>query len=139
LEELQKIETEEAPVIKWKSPEVGWFKENWDVALDRTTKCMGIGIIIRDHWEMVNAALSSTVEAYPEPVAAKVMGTLRATEFCRDLGQKDIILEGDCSNVVQALNGKESQWFRKMGNGAYKEGGKRRSSWAGETSHKGTH
>jgi hypothetical protein len=58
LEELQKIETEEAPVIKWKSPEVGWFKENWDVALDRTTKCMGIGIIIRDHWEMVNAALA---------------------------------------------------------------------------------
>jgi ribonuclease HI len=56
------------------------------------------------------SALCKSVEAKPEPVIAEAMGVLRAIEFCRELGIQEVIFEGDCSTVVQAINGKEAQW-----------------------------
>jgi ribonuclease HI len=59
---------------------------------------------------MVYAALSHSVEACPAPVIVEAMGALQATEFCRDLGLSDLMLEGDSLQVVQAINAKGDQW-----------------------------
>ncbi|XP_059445373.1 uncharacterized protein LOC132177154 [Corylus avellana] len=106
------IDVEEKREIKWQSPSVGIFKANWDVALNNTSKCMGIGVLVRDHLGKINAALCKTVEAYLEPVIAEAMGALRAIELCREMWIQEVIFEGDCKTVVQAINCKEYQWSR---------------------------
>ena len=37
------------------------FKMNWDVALDTKNKCIGVGVIVRDHKGLIQAALSKTI------------------------------------------------------------------------------
>jgi hypothetical protein len=32
-------------LLKWNRLPHGWYKINWDMAIDATTRCMGIGII----------------------------------------------------------------------------------------------
>jgi hypothetical protein len=34
--------------LKWNRPPHGWYKINWDMAIDVTTRRMGIGTIVRD-------------------------------------------------------------------------------------------
>jgi hypothetical protein len=38
-----------------------------------------------------------------EPITAEALGTLHATEFCRDLGLQQIVLEGDALQRVDAI------------------------------------
>jgi ribonuclease HI len=90
--------------IKWTPPPNGCFKANWDIALNKQTKWMGIGVIIRDDQGLVSSALCQTKDAFPEPVTAEAMGALCAIELCKDLGLQDVILEGDAIQVVQAIN-----------------------------------
>jgi ribonuclease HI len=59
---------------------------------------------------MVYATLSHSVEVCPAPVIVEAMGALQATEFCRDLGLSDLMLEGDSLQVVQAINAEGDQW-----------------------------
>ena len=54
---------------------------------------MGVGIIIRDEKGNVIAATSQPVMAIHEPATAKALATLRAVEFCREVGAYDISLE----------------------------------------------
>jgi hypothetical protein len=37
-----------APTIKWTAPPIGWYKANWDVALDKVQGRMGIGVVVRE-------------------------------------------------------------------------------------------
>ena len=43
---------------RWECPPHGWFKLNWDVAIDIHSKCMGFGAIIWDMNGRVCAARS---------------------------------------------------------------------------------
>jgi ribonuclease HI len=45
-------------------------------------------------------------------VVAEAQATLCAGEFCCNLGLKDIILEGDSSQVVNAVNANGPKWCR---------------------------
>jgi hypothetical protein len=49
----QKVPTAEVhspvcPVPTWKAPPWGVFKINWDAAIDKSSKMMGVGVIVRD-------------------------------------------------------------------------------------------
>jgi hypothetical protein len=42
---------------QWQKPPPGQLKINWDVAVDKRYKLMGVGIVIRDHHGAVRAAM----------------------------------------------------------------------------------
>jgi hypothetical protein len=48
------------PLIRWAAPPVGWWKVNWDFALDNTLHRMGFGVVVRDHEGKVLAARGVT-------------------------------------------------------------------------------
>ncbi|XP_059436284.1 uncharacterized protein LOC132169234 [Corylus avellana] len=98
-------------VVKWKNPPVGYYKMNWDMALDNIHKCMGFGMIARDDQGNVIAAQSKHISAIQAPVVGEAMAALEAVEFSREVGLQDVILEGDSLQVVQALQKTEQNWI----------------------------
>lgn len=48
------------PRAKWTTPPVGWYKANWNVALDKHIGWVGIGVVVRDSKGMIIAARNLT-------------------------------------------------------------------------------
>jgi hypothetical protein len=46
---------------RWSPPSTGWLKCNWDAALHKEGKRMGVGVLIRDAQGNVVAALAKTI------------------------------------------------------------------------------
>ena len=39
---------------KWEAPPHGWYKVNWDVAIDKVQQRMGVGVVIKEeNWQVV--------------------------------------------------------------------------------------
>ena len=57
------------PVIvslsRWHPLPFGWYKLNWDIALDSRTKHLGIGIVARDHNGFLIAAQGKRMLGFP--------------------------------------------------------------------------
>ncbi|XP_059445149.1 uncharacterized protein LOC132176993 [Corylus avellana] len=87
----------------WDHPPFGQLKVNWDVAIDKTMNCMGTGVLIRNHWGQVCAAMCKRLTGIQEPTVGEAMTVLAAVEFSKEQNFHDIILEGDSLLVVQAL------------------------------------
>jgi ribonuclease HI len=71
---------------------------------------MGIGYIVRDCIGRVVAAACHCVESLVEPAIAEALAALRTNEFCRNRGFLYIVLEGDSSIVVNAINKGGLRW-----------------------------
>jgi ribonuclease HI len=97
---------------KWADPPNGFYKVNWDIALDAKQNCMGIGVIIRDDKGAVFSALRKTSCTTQDPAMGEAMGALAAVEFSRDTGISDFILKGDSKQIVDAIAGKGSYWCK---------------------------
>ena len=94
---------------RWKTPPRGTMKINWDAAIDRCKKLMGIGIVVRDFTGDV-VATQSTMKAYVcDPVVAEALALWMAVVLVGQLGFMDVIFEGDCLEEVKAIKkgGKE--------------------------------
>lgn len=81
----------------------GFFKLNWDAALDMVHCQMGIGAITRDWEGKVSATLRMKRDLFPNPFLAEAIPALQATLFCKNLGFKNIIIEGDALQVVHGI------------------------------------
>jgi hypothetical protein len=120
VEEFQKV-NETIPVnvesiknqgIRWSAPTRGWYKANWDVAIDKSCGRMGIDVVIRDEKGQVIVATSKTRLGSFEPTTGEALASFRATSLCRDLGIQQLFLEGDAKLVVDAINLISSTWSR---------------------------
>jgi hypothetical protein len=97
------ISDSQPSVVRWTNPPSNTYKANWDIALDSNRKRMGIGVVIRDEQGYVTTTLCRPVENSFDPTIGEAMGALVAVEFCRDLGLRDIVLEGDSKLVINAI------------------------------------
>ena len=70
-------------------------------------KRMGLGVIIRDDKGRVYAALSKTLDSFQEPTFGEAVGARGAAEFSRELGFREIMLEGDSKIVTDAISSNE--------------------------------
>ena len=93
--------------MRWSPPMVGTYKANLDVALFDGLDHVGIGVVFRDHSSHVIISLSQKVGLTWTMEMAEVLAVRRALKFARELCLLDIVLEGNCLRVIQALNSLE--------------------------------
>jgi ribonuclease HI len=97
---------------KWEAPPHGWYKVNWDVAIDKLQQRVGVGVVIREENGQVVAAMSKTRQGTLEPTSGEAFAAYQATCLCKDLGLQHINLEGDAKQVVEAVNSLTSSWSK---------------------------
>ncbi|XP_041017886.1 uncharacterized protein LOC121260102 [Juglans microcarpa x Juglans regia] len=88
---------------QWEAPPRGQLKLNWDVALNKNNCKVGVGAVIRDWEGTIKATMRMKHDLYPEPLLAKAYALPQASIFCKSLGWKEFILEGDSLQVVNYL------------------------------------
>jgi ribonuclease HI len=93
---------------KWEFPPHGWVKANWDVAVERKTRRLGIGIIIRDDHGECCATKSWTRMGLLDPTAVEATAAFMAIQMCIVLGMQQVQFEVDARVVVDAVNRGES-------------------------------
>jgi hypothetical protein len=79
-------------------------KINWDMAIDSKNMHMGIDIVARDCEGHIIAAKCRTICVRQEPIVAEAQADLCVEKFCYNLGLQNIILVGDSSQVINAVN-----------------------------------
>jgi hypothetical protein len=76
---------------------------NWDAALDKNQRLIGVGIVARDFEGKVIAAMCSSQRYISDSSVAEAFGARLCAEFGLFLGLRSVILEGDALEVVQEL------------------------------------
>lgn len=97
-------------VKKWRAPSQGWYKANWDVAIDKSHGQVGIGVVIREEKGQVIAAMSKTRMSLLEPTTGEAYAAYHAACLCKDVGVQNILLEGDAKQIVEAINSHTRTW-----------------------------
>lgn len=92
------------PQVRWSPPLDGSYKENFDTAIFEGSNCARIGVVYRDHAGNVIVALSQKIGSTHTIQMAEALAARRAMVFARDLSLFNVIIEGDCLRVIQALN-----------------------------------
>ena len=96
--------------VSWKPPAMGRVKINYDGAVFNKTGEAGIGVIIRNPQGVVMASLSQRIP-FPHSVEAVEATAARvAVQLAYDLGFKEVEVEGDSINIVQALSQTEPNY-----------------------------
>jgi hypothetical protein len=92
------------PILtRWSKPPVGFVKLNWDAAVDRSKKMVGLGIIAHDSSGIVVVSMCSFHLYVSDSFVAKAMGARQGVEFGRFLCLQSVMLEGDSLEVVLSL------------------------------------
>jgi hypothetical protein len=89
--------------LKWQAPLEDFVKVNSNIIIDRSTRKMSIGVIVRDCKEKVLAILSAPKDYIIDHGIAEAIAVLGVTIFCKELGHQRVVLEGDALQVVQVL------------------------------------
>lgn len=89
---------------QWTKPPQGVYKLNWDAAVDRKHKMIGVGIVTRDSNGKVLAARCSFHRYISNPSVAEAFGAKLCVVFGLFLGLKNVVLEGDALEVVHAIS-----------------------------------
>ena len=92
---------------RWSPPPENCYKINFDATLFDQLGSAGIGVVVRDYRGEVMAALSQKI-ALPQSVAlAEARAAHRAVTFAQEMSFFCIQVEGDCLEVIRALQSRE--------------------------------
>ncbi|XP_023914729.2 uncharacterized protein LOC112026278 [Quercus suber] len=93
------------PPVTWTPPRNGWFKINVDGAIFSKQKNVGIGVLIRDEWGRVEAAMSKKIKAPLGSMEVEAKALEVGLMLARDVGLQEVALEGDSLSLISALYG----------------------------------
>ena len=88
---------------RWVPPTFPWYKVNVDAAVFSHLGITGIGVIIRDHFGSVIAALSKRLPLPLAPLEAEAKALDEAMVFAWEIGVKDVIFEMDSATICHAI------------------------------------
>ena len=91
------------PRVRWSPPPADWYKANFDAAFSIESGSTAIGVVFRDQAGQVIAALCQNLGQVQSVDMAEALAARRAVIFARELSLFNIIVEGDCLHVIQAL------------------------------------
>ena len=90
--------------VRWVPPQGQTFKANVDGAVFVELKAVGIGVVIRDMEGKVKAALCKKINALLGLVEAEAKAFEMGIQLTKDMGIRDVLIEGDSLIVQRALN-----------------------------------
>ena len=91
------------PRVRWSPPPAEWYKANFDAAFSKESGSTATGVVFRDQAGQVIAALCQNLGQVQSVDMAEALAARRAVIFARELSLFNIIVEGDCLHVIQAL------------------------------------
>ncbi|XP_059459795.1 uncharacterized protein LOC132189203 [Corylus avellana] len=98
----------EQTTASWQAPVMGWAKANCDAALARQHGRMGLGVVIRDSRENMQAAGCVVQNGCLAPAAAEAMVILLAIRLCHELSLSRVHFEGDAKSMIDSVNSVET-------------------------------
>ena len=90
--------------VRWLPPQDQTYKVNVDEAVFTKLKAMGIGVVIRDKEGKFKVAFSKKIKLPLGPIEAKAMAVEVGVQFTKDVGIRDVMVEGDSLIMQCALN-----------------------------------
>jgi hypothetical protein len=89
---------------KWRLPDDGWMKANWDASLNKMSRNMSVGVVVRNDQGQVVATLAKVLPFIDDSTTVEVVATWQAVNLCASRGLHHVVVEGDFKIVVIALN-----------------------------------
>jgi ribonuclease HI len=94
----------------WQPPPVGHVKINWDASISKQHHKMGVGIVVRDHAGKALVMACATKEFVNNPTMAEAVGAWLAVDLAKRLDLRNVLLEGDALEVVEAITKEGNCW-----------------------------
>ena len=88
----------------WQPPPQSEYKLNFDATIFSGLDRLGYGAIIRNDKGEVMAAMTTNGSKVSTSDEVELLACQRAIEFAVDAGFSRLIIEGDSSNVIQAIS-----------------------------------
>ena len=88
---------------RWKPPDFGQFKVNYDGAVFREQGRAGIGVVIHNSDGAVLASLSQQIPLPTTVAQVEALAVQRAAEFALEIGIDQVIIEGDSELIYKDL------------------------------------
>ena len=92
---------------RWRAPQAGFVKVNFDGAVFSELNMSGIGVVIRDNNGAVLASCSEKMFQAYKTEETEALAARKALMFAHELGFQSVILEGDALGLIQALKSQE--------------------------------
>ena len=93
-----------APRVKWSPPAMGGYKANFDVAFFYNSELAGLGVVVRDNSGNIMGVLSQKISRPQSVEHAEALAARRAMILVKELMLFQVCFEGDCQQVIQAIN-----------------------------------
>ena len=91
-------------LVRWLPPQGQTYKANVGGAIFAKLKAVGIGVVIQDKEGKVKAALSKKIMLPLGPAEAEAKAVEVGVQFAKDVGIRDVMVEGDSLIMQHALN-----------------------------------
>ena len=88
---------------RWRSPQAGLVKINFDVAVFNEFNKSGTGVVIHDNNGVVLASCLEKIHQAYMPEEIEALAALKAVSFALELGFQSAILERDSLGLIKAL------------------------------------
>nr|XP_028946810.1 uncharacterized protein LOC103403753 [Malus domestica] len=102
-------------VDKWRRPEVGWLKCNFDGAWDEPNNRGGAILIIRDTDKDFVATMALPLEGITSALMAEVAAAREAALFLLKWSRAKVLLEGDALLVIAAIQNNSEVNYGALG------------------------
>ena len=89
--------------IRWKPPDHGTYKVNYDGATFSPQDKAGLSIVIRNEDEAVLASMSQQVPLPTTVAQVEALAARRAVEFALEIGITNVVIEGDLESIYREL------------------------------------
>ncbi|XP_042980190.1 uncharacterized protein LOC122310360 [Carya illinoinensis] len=95
--------TERRKDTKWKPPDMGTSKLNFDAAIDKVENRMGLGIIARNHIGEILFSFSASRLFHGTSDMAEVAGLWKAMDLALELDIRNVVFEGDAERIIKGV------------------------------------
>uniref|UniRef100_A0A2N9IUU4 RNase H type-1 domain-containing protein n=1 Tax=Fagus sylvatica TaxID=28930 RepID=A0A2N9IUU4_FAGSY len=93
--------------IVWSAPLEGWYKVNMDGAVFADLGKVGVGVVIRNEQGEFLGAMCELLDVGLDATDGEALAALRAIEFAAEVCPFSMLFEGDCLQVIRALQSPE--------------------------------